>query len=141
MREAAVALLPSAGALPEGWLRGRLTAGRPRPVRGAAFRLLISRGGVVRLRAAVGLLDDPDDKLRQWAGQTVQRGDAEVGELLGRAGHLFSDPCAEAAQGGGRAAGLSPAGRTDGCAPGSRGIRGPGARWLSGSVRAPGGGF
>ncbi|MFD5715847.1 hypothetical protein ACFWHW_36675 [Streptomyces pharetrae] len=73
MREAAVALLPSAGALPEGWLRGRLTAGRPRPVRGAAFRLLISRGGVVRLRAAVGLLDDPDDKLRQWAGQTVQR--------------------------------------------------------------------
>ncbi|MEV5727787.1 hypothetical protein AB0N50_18545 [Streptomyces pharetrae] len=66
-------------------------------MRVAAFRLLLSRGGVVRLRAAVGLFDDPDDELRQWAGQTVrrrhatERGNAEVGELLDRAGHVFSD--------------------------------------------------
>ena len=96
-REAGVALLPSADGLPEEWLRERLTAGRPRSVRVAAFRLLIARGGVVRLQAAVALLDDPDDKLRHWAEQTVQRwratyrGNPEVGELLDRAGHLFSD--------------------------------------------------
>jgi hypothetical protein len=89
-REAVAALLPSAGALPEEWLARRLTAGRSRSVRAAAFRLLVARGGVVRLRAAVALLDDPDDRLRHWAEQTVQRwhaterGDAEVGELLAR---------------------------------------------------------
>jgi hypothetical protein len=97
VREAVVTLLPSASALPEEWLAERLAAGRPRPVRVAAFRLLIARGGVVRLRTAVGLLHDPDPKLRHWAGQTVQRwhgadgrGHPEVGELLDRAAHLFS---------------------------------------------------
>ncbi len=52
------------------------------------------------LRASVGLLADPDMKLRTWAAQTVQRwrpspdgqrGDAEVGELLDRSRHLFSN--------------------------------------------------
>lgn len=54
----------------------------------------------LRLRAAVGVLDDPDDKPRAWAGQSVQGwfpsadvrlGDPEVGDLLDRARHLFSD--------------------------------------------------
>ena len=65
-----------------------------------AFRLLDASGGVVALRAAVGLLQDQDVKLRTWAAQSVQRwhpspdgrpGDAEVGELLDRSRHLFSD--------------------------------------------------
>lgn len=52
------------------------------------------------LRAAVALLEDPDAKLRTWAGQSVQRWQppadarchaAEVGELLDRSRHLFSD--------------------------------------------------
>ncbi|MFD7460810.1 MULTISPECIES: hypothetical protein [unclassified Streptomyces] len=97
VREAAAALLPSASGLPEEWLTERLAAGRPQAVRVAAFRLLIARGGVVRLRAAVGLLHDPDPKLRHWAAQTVQRwrgfearGHPEVGELLDRSAHLFS---------------------------------------------------
>jgi len=100
VREATLALLPSAGVLPDEWLMERLTAGRPRQVRVAAFRLLDARGGIVRLRAAVAVLDDPDEKLRAWGGQVVQRwhpepgsapGDAEVGELLTRSRHLFSD--------------------------------------------------
>ncbi|MEU6955643.1 hypothetical protein [Streptomyces sp. NPDC045714] len=46
------------------------------------------------------MFEDPDIKLRTWAGQSVQRwrpspdgrrGDAEVGELLDRSRHLFSD--------------------------------------------------
>lgn len=68
-------------------------------MRVGAFRLLDARGGIVRLRAAVTVLDDPDERLRAWGAQVVQRwhleegmtpGDAEVGELLGRARHLFS---------------------------------------------------
>ncbi len=91
---------PSAGTLPEGALLTRLGAGRPRHVRVAAFRLLDARGGTAALRAAVALLDDPDAKLRAWAGQSVQRwhpgagtrsGDPEVGALLDRARHLFSE--------------------------------------------------
>ncbi|MEV6505485.1 hypothetical protein AB0M61_05080 [Streptomyces sp. NPDC051642] len=99
VREAALALLPSAGVVPDGWLMERL-AGGGRAVRVAAFRLLDARGGIVRLRAAVTVLDDPDERLRAWGAQVVQRwhleegmapGDAEVGELLGRARHLFSE--------------------------------------------------
>lgn len=100
VREAATALLPSAGQLPDAPLMARLGAERDRHVRVAAFRLLDARGGVVALRAGVALLDDRDDKLRIRAGQSVQRwhpgadtprGDPEVGELLDRAGRLFSD--------------------------------------------------
>ncbi|MET7294893.1 hypothetical protein ABZS79_22645 [Streptomyces griseoloalbus] len=100
VRETATALLPSAGVLPDGPLMTRLGVEWPRQVRVAAFRLLDARGGIVGLRAAVALLADPDDKLRAWAGQSVQRwhpapgaepGDPEVGELLDRARHLFSE--------------------------------------------------
>ncbi|MFF2730296.1 hypothetical protein ACFVS9_20675 [Streptomyces sp. NPDC058008] len=100
VRETATALLPSAEVLPADRLRERTGSERPRHVRVGAFRLLDARGGVEALRAAVGLLGDPDTKLRAWAGQSVQRwrpspderhGDAEVGELLDRSRHLFSD--------------------------------------------------
>ncbi|MDX2762922.1 hypothetical protein [Streptomyces europaeiscabiei] len=100
VRETAVALLPSAKELPAHWLLERTGLERPRHVRVGAFRLLDARGGIVALRVAVGLLEDPDVKLRTWAGQSVQRwhpsadvrrGDAEVGELLDRSRHLFSD--------------------------------------------------
>ncbi|MFD4237109.1 hypothetical protein [Streptomyces sp. NPDC058542] len=100
VRETATALLPSARELPADWLWERTSSERPRHVRVGAFRLLDARGGVVALRAAVGLFEDPDIKLRTWAGQSVQRwrpspdgrrGDAEVGELLDRSRHLFSD--------------------------------------------------
>ncbi|MGW5852632.1 HEAT repeat domain-containing protein [Streptomyces sp. NPDC055254] len=100
VRETAVALLPSAKELPADWLLERTGLERPRHVRVGAFRLLDARGGIVALRVAVGLLEDPDVKLRTWAGQSVQRwhpsadvrrGDAEVGELLDRSRHLFSD--------------------------------------------------
>ncbi|MEV8539559.1 hypothetical protein [Streptomyces sp. NPDC051572] len=104
VREATLALLPSAGLVPDGPLMERLAdgwpKGWPRHVRVAAFRLLDARGGIVRLRAAVTVLDDPDERLRAWGAQVVQRwhleegmtpGDAEVGELLGRARHLFSE--------------------------------------------------
>ncbi|MGW7522678.1 HEAT repeat domain-containing protein [Streptomyces sp. NPDC054783] len=100
VRETAVALLPSAKELPADWLLERTRSERPRHVRVGAFRLLDARGGIVALRAAVGLLEDPDPKLRTWAGQSVQRWhpsadvrrcDAEVGELLDRSRHLFSE--------------------------------------------------
>ncbi|WP_033284195.1 hypothetical protein [Streptomyces sp. NRRL F-525] len=99
VREATLALLPSAGLVPDEWLTERLADG-PRAMRVGAFRLLDARGGIVRLRAAVTVLDDPDERLRAWGAQVVQRwhpeagmtpGDAEVGELLGRARHLFSE--------------------------------------------------
>ena len=100
VRETAAALLPSAKELPADWLLERTSPERPRHVRVGAFRLLDARGGIVALRAAVGLFEDPDMKLRTWAAQSVQRwhpspdgphGDAEVGELLDRSRHLFSD--------------------------------------------------
>jgi hypothetical protein len=100
VREATLALEPSARMLDDGWLLERLAVGRARETRVSAFRLLNAHDGLVRLRAAVALVDDPDDKLRHWARQSVQRwhptadvasGAAEVGELLGRARHLFSD--------------------------------------------------
>jgi len=104
VREATLALLPSAGLVPDGWLMERLAGGWPkgwpRHVRVGAFRLLDARGGIVRLRAAVTVLDDPDEKVRAWGARVVQRwhleegmtpGDPEVGELLGRARNLFSE--------------------------------------------------
>lgn len=100
VRETTLALLAAARPLDDEWLMGRLAAGRPRHARVAAFRLLNAQGGLVRLRAAVALLDDPDDRLRHWAGQAVQswhatadvpRGSVEVGELLDRGRHLFSE--------------------------------------------------
>ncbi|MDQ0760154.1 hypothetical protein [Streptomyces canus] len=100
VREATLALVPSARMLDDGWLLERLAVERARETRVSAFRLLNAHGGLVRLRAAVALVDDPDDKLRHWARQSVQRwhptadvprGAVEVGELLGRARHLFSD--------------------------------------------------
>ncbi|GAB1331511.1 HEAT repeat domain-containing protein [Streptomyces sennicomposti] len=99
VRETATALLPSAKDLPADWLLERTGSERPRHVRVGAFRLLDARGGIVALRAAVGLFEDPNVKLRTWAAQSVQRwhpssdgrrGDAEVGELLDRSRHLFS---------------------------------------------------
>ncbi|MGQ5228642.1 hypothetical protein [Streptomyces sp. yara] len=100
VRETTAALLPSAKQLSADWLLERTGPERPRHVRVAAFRLLVTQGGVVALRVAVRLLEDPDVKLRTWAEQSVQRwhpsvevrrGDAEVGELLDRSRHLFSD--------------------------------------------------
>ncbi|MGW6705212.1 HEAT repeat domain-containing protein [Streptomyces sp. NPDC054956] len=100
VRETAAALQPSAKELPADWLMERTGSERPRHVRVGAFRLLDARGGIVGLRAAVGLFQDPDIKLRTWAAQSVQgwhpspdeqRGDAEVGDLLDRSRHLFSD--------------------------------------------------
>ncbi|WP_237518623.1 hypothetical protein [Streptomyces sp. SID5910] len=100
VRECALALLPSAADLPAGRLLERTGRTWPRHVRLAALRLLVAGGGVVALRAAVALLEDPDVKLRRWAGQCVQRwrpsvGERhcaqEVGELLDRCRHLFSD--------------------------------------------------
>jgi hypothetical protein len=94
VREATLALMPSARMLDDGWLLERLAVERPRETRVSAFRLLNAYGGLVRLRAAVALVDDPDDKLRHWARQSVLRwhptaevppGSAEVGELLERA--------------------------------------------------------
>ncbi|WP_225830979.1 hypothetical protein [Streptomyces sp. NK08204] len=73
VREATLALLPSARLLPEQWLTERLGAGRPRWVRVSAYRLLDAHGGAVRLRAAMALLDDPDERLRARAEQTVRR--------------------------------------------------------------------
>ncbi|WP_455712143.1 hypothetical protein [Streptomyces canus] len=95
VREATLALVPSARMLDDGWLLERLAAERARETRVSAFRLLNAYGGLVRLRAAVALVGDPDDRLRQWARQSVLRwrptaevpsGSAEVGELLERAG-------------------------------------------------------
>ncbi|WP_133909974.1 hypothetical protein [Streptomyces sp. NBC_00582] len=100
VREVTAALLPSAGAVSEEELTERLGHAWPRQVRVAALRLLDARGGIVRLRAAVTALDDPDERIRTWARQSVQGwhagGDvpreaaAEVGGLLDRARHLFS---------------------------------------------------
>ncbi|MGC0341343.1 hypothetical protein [Streptomyces sp. SLBN-8D4] len=94
VREAALALVPSAPVLDERWLMPRLAPERPRQVRVSAFRLLDAHEALVRLRAAVALIDDPDDRLRYRARQSVRRwrptadvphGSAEVGELLDRA--------------------------------------------------------
>ncbi|CAL9424411.1 hypothetical protein [Streptomyces sp. enrichment culture] len=100
VRETALALLPSAAAVPEEWLTERLGARWPRHVRMAAFRLLDARGGAVRLRTAVALLDDADAGLRSRARQSVQSWrpgpdvrlrDPVVGELLDRARPVFEE--------------------------------------------------
>ncbi|MFI9605431.1 hypothetical protein ACIHCX_37435 [Streptomyces sp. NPDC052043] len=100
VREVTAALLPSARSVDTDWLTARLASDQPRHVRVAAFRLLDATGGLERLRASVTLLEDPDHRLRSWAEQSVQgwhlsadvpRGAAEVGELLQRGHHLFSD--------------------------------------------------
>ncbi|QEV73427.1 hypothetical protein CP983_31250 [Streptomyces chartreusis] len=99
VRETGLALLPSAQELPADWLMERLGERWPRHVRVTAFRLLSAGSGIVPLRAAVELLEDPDPKLRGWAEQAVQRwhppaglpgGEAEVEALLDRCTHLFS---------------------------------------------------
>ncbi|WP_199546142.1 hypothetical protein [Streptomyces sp. N35] len=98
-REAAAPLAAAPGGVPSAWLLARLASDRPRHIRVAAFRLLDRQGGMPQLRAAVALLDDPNPKLRHWAGQSVQRweppiglprGDAEVAALYERCAHLFS---------------------------------------------------
>ncbi|MER6185155.1 hypothetical protein [Streptomyces sp. NPDC001652] len=100
VREVTLALLPSVGRLDAAWLTERLAVERARSVRVSAFRLLQACGGLVRLRSAVAVLDDPDGHLRLWARQSVQRwyptadvprGAPEVGELLERARPLFGD--------------------------------------------------
>ncbi|GLP68711.1 hypothetical protein TUSST3_53340 [Streptomyces sp. TUS-ST3] len=104
VREATWALVPSARMLDAGWLLERLAVTRSRETRVSAFRLLNAHDGVVRLRAAAALVDDPDDKLRHWARQSVLRwrptdkvppGSAELGELLGRVRHLLGDHALE----------------------------------------------
>jgi hypothetical protein len=91
-REAAAALLPDARRLDPAPLARLLGAGRPAHQRRAALRLLTAHGGLPQLRAAVELLDDPDEGLRiralrslgVWA--PVRRGDGpEVAALLERA--------------------------------------------------------
>lgn len=72
-RETARALVPYACRLPEAWLSDLLAADHPAHTRHAAFRLLDARGGVDQLRAAAGLLDDADARLRFRAEQSVRR--------------------------------------------------------------------
>ncbi|MFI7356643.1 HEAT repeat domain-containing protein [Streptomyces avidinii] len=102
-REAARSLSGSAGRLPVDWLMARIAPERPAHTRRAAYRLLFARGGVAGLRASVQLLTDRDPALRAVAAQRTQSmwspyrtpdlppGDPEVGALLDRCTHLFSD--------------------------------------------------
>ncbi|MFI1361774.1 hypothetical protein [Streptomyces griseochromogenes] len=92
--EATLALLPSAALLPQAWLAARLAPERPRCVRVSAQRLLHAHGEVARLRAAVTLLGDADERLRTRAELTVRRAlrwgarsrsGPEVAELLAEA--------------------------------------------------------
>ncbi|MGV9338140.1 hypothetical protein [Streptomyces sp. NPDC003688] len=103
VREATLALLPSAEALPEEWLLRRLGADRPRCERVSAWRLLDARGEPARLRAAVTLLEcgDGDVRLRARAESVVRRvlrwgardrSAPEVAGLLERARLLLDAP-------------------------------------------------
>ncbi|MEU7136760.1 hypothetical protein [Streptomyces sp. NPDC046261] len=67
VREASLALTPTATRIPEEWLRQRLAADRPRCVRTAAFRLLDAHGTAAQLRCFLTLLDDADPGLRARA--------------------------------------------------------------------------
>ncbi|WP_416978824.1 hypothetical protein [Streptomyces sp. T028] len=98
VREVTEALLPSARTLDADWLCERLAGRWPRHVRLAAYRLLDTHEGLVRLRAAVALVDDEDARLRLSARQAVRRWFSvdrrrgtvtEVGELLDRARQLL----------------------------------------------------
>ncbi|MET9699081.1 hypothetical protein ABZY31_19415 [Streptomyces sp. NPDC006529] len=103
VREAALALRPSADRLPEARLTGLLGPGAPLAQRRAAHRLLHARGGVAALRASVALLEDPDPGLRGRAEQCLQAlwspyappplpaRDPEVDALLARCTGVFSD--------------------------------------------------
>ncbi|MFG2974286.1 HEAT repeat domain-containing protein [Streptomyces sp. NPDC048331] len=102
-REVARSLGASADRLPADWLLARIAPGQPSHTRRAAYRLLFARGGVAGLRASVELLTDRDPALRMIAAQRVQSmwspyrvpdlpaRDPEVGALLDRCTHLFSD--------------------------------------------------
>jgi hypothetical protein len=72
VREATLALLPSADVLPAEWLMRRLDAVRPRWERVSAWRLLLLHPDAVRLQAAVTLLGDPDERLRARAVPVVR---------------------------------------------------------------------
>ncbi|WP_413754770.1 hypothetical protein [Streptomyces sp. MMBL 11-3] len=71
VRETTIALLPAAKELPADWLLERTTSKQPRHVRVGAFRLLAAHGSIVALHAAIGLLEDSDEKLRTWARQAL----------------------------------------------------------------------
>ncbi|MCJ1679565.1 HEAT repeat domain-containing protein [Streptomyces sp. APSN-46.1] len=102
-REASLSLCDSAERLPADWLLARITPERPPHTRRAAYRLLHTRGGVAGLRASVELLTDRDPGLRHIAAQRIRSlwspyrppglpfRDLEVGALLDRCTHLFSD--------------------------------------------------
>ncbi|MET7600724.1 hypothetical protein ACWERY_33815 [Streptomyces sp. NPDC004082] len=100
VRETAVALLPYVAEIPADLLLERTGSAWPRHVRIGALRLLDALGGLAALRAAVGLLEDPDETVRTRAGRSVQGWrpsahlrfrDPEVGELLQRSRHLMSE--------------------------------------------------
>ncbi|MFD9409607.1 hypothetical protein ACFWBN_21655 [Streptomyces sp. NPDC059989] len=100
-REAARALRFSIYALPTDRLQSRLVPGWPVHTRRAAYRLLLPRGGITALRAAVALVRDEDPVLREAAARHVQllcsrRGafflpkrDPEVAALLDRCEGVF----------------------------------------------------
>ncbi|WP_225822637.1 HEAT repeat domain-containing protein [Streptomyces naphthomycinicus] len=98
VREATLALLPSARALPAPWLLRRLEPARPRWERASSWRLLNAHEGVARLRAAVTLLGDADERLRGQAAAAVRGAllwgvrdgsGPEVAGLLGRGRDLL----------------------------------------------------
>ncbi|MET9596723.1 hypothetical protein [Streptomyces sp. NPDC006459] len=102
-REAARSVSGSAARLSADWLMARIAPERPPHTRRAAYRVLFARGGIAGLRASVQVLTDPDPALRTIAAQRIQSmwspyrppdlpsGDPEVGALLDRCTHLFSD--------------------------------------------------
>ncbi|GAB7107917.1 hypothetical protein JCM4814A_62310 [Streptomyces phaeofaciens JCM 4814] len=93
VRRATLSLLPSAGSLDTGPLTRRTGTGWPPHVRIAAFRLLKAHSVPARLRTAVALADDENDRLRTLARRSLRdwgfamdpRGRAETEELLDRA--------------------------------------------------------
>lgn len=91
VREAATALLPDARALDPDALSRMLGPGGFPHRRRAAFRLLVAHGGLPALRAAVDLLDSPEERTRDRAARCLAawepppdlpRGDPEVAALI-----------------------------------------------------------